>query len=201
MADSFSENLRRLRLEKRLTQQQLSKMMFIDRSNVARWENGTRIPDLILLRRLAECLDVDPSALLNGVDIKNRVPVIILVDDEKSILAGNLRVLNETLPGAEITGFTKPSEALEFARANAVDLAYLDIELGRTSGMELCEQLIQIKPDMNIVFLTAYPEFALKAWNTPACGFLVKPLIPDDIRKSLSSLRHPINVLLTEGAM
>ena len=43
MADSFSENLRRLRLEKRLTQQQLSKMMFIDRSNVARWENGTRI--------------------------------------------------------------------------------------------------------------------------------------------------------------
>jgi DNA-binding XRE family transcriptional regulator len=55
MADSFSENLRRLRLEKRLTQQQLSKMMFIDRSSVARWENGTRIPDLILVRRLAWC--------------------------------------------------------------------------------------------------------------------------------------------------
>ena len=199
MADSFSENLRRLRLEKGLTQQQLSKMMFIDRSSVARWENGTRTPDLILVDRLAECLDVDPSALLKGVDIKSRVPVIILVDDEKSILAGNLRVLNDTLPGAEITGFTKPSEALAFARANAIDLAYLDIELGRTSGMDLCEQLIRIKPDMNVVFLTAYPEYALKAWDTQACGFLVKPLIPDDIRKSLSSLRYPINVSLTEG--
>ena len=199
MADSFSDNLRRLRLEKGLTQQQLSKMMFIDRSSVARWENGTRTPDLLLVDRLAECLDVDPSALLKGVDKKNRVPVIILVDDEKAILSGNLRVLNETLPDVEIIGFTKPSEALEFACANAIDLAYLDIELGKTSGIDLCEQLIRVQPDMNIVFLTAYPEYALKAWNTQACGFLVKPLIPDDIRKSLSSLRHPVNGLFTEG--
>lgn len=199
MTDSFSDNLRRLRLEKGLTQQQLSKMMFIDRSSVARWENGTRIPDLILIYRLAECLSVNPPALLKGSGIKNRVPVIILVDDEKSILAGNLRVLNETLPGAEITGFTKPSEAIEFARANAIDLAYLDIELGRTSGIDLCEQMLRIRPDMNIVFLTAYPEYALKAWDTQASGFLIKPLIPDDIRKSLSSLRNPVSGLLTEG--
>ena len=201
MAYSFSENLRRLRLEKGLSQLQLSKMIFADRSSVARWENGSRIPDLILIKRLAECLGVDLSALLNGVDTNNRVPVIILVDDEKSILAGNLRVLNETLPGAEITGFTKSSEALEFARANAIDLAYLDIELGRTSGIDLCEQLLRIRPDTDIIFLTAYPDYALRAWSTNACGFLVKPLIPDDIRKSLSSLRHPINVSLTEEAM
>ena len=201
MAYSFSENLRRLRLEKGLSQQQLSKMIFADRSSVARWENGSRIPDLILIERLAECLGVDLSALLNGVDTNNRVPVIILVDDEKPILSDNLRVLNNTLPGAEITGFTKSSEALEFARANAIDLAYLDIELGRTSGIDLCEQLLRIRPDTDIIFLTAYPDYALRAWSTNACGFLVKPLIPDDIRKSLSSLRHPINVSLTEEAM
>ena len=201
MAYSFSENLRRLRLEKGLSQLQLSKMIFADRSSVARWENGSRIPDLILIERLAECLGVDLSALLNGVDTNNRVPVIILVDDEKPILADNLRVLNNTLPGAEITGFTKSSEALEFARANAIDLAYLDIELGRTSGIDLCEQLLRIRPDTDIIFLTAYPDYALRAWSTNACGFLVKPLIPDDIRKSLSSLRHPINVSLTEEAM
>lgn len=201
MAYSFSENLRRLRLEKGLSQLQLSKMIFADRSSVARWENGSRIPDLILIKRLAECLGVDLSALLNGVDTNNRVPVIILVDDEKPILADNLRVLNNTLSGAEITGFTKSSEALEFARANAIDLAYLDIELGRTSGIDLCEQLLRIRPDTDIIFLTAYPDYALRAWSTNACGFLVKPLIPDDIRKSLSSLRHPINVSLTEEAM
>ena len=201
MAYSFSENLRRLRLEKGLSQLQLSKMIFADRSSVARWENGSRIPDLILIKRLAECLGVDLSALLNGVDTNNRVPVIILVDDEKPILADNLRVLNNTLPGVEITGFTKSSEALEFARANAIDLAYLDIELGRTSGIDLCEQLLRIRPDTDIIFLTAYPDYALRAWSTNACGFLVKPLIPDDIRKSLSSLRHPINVSLTEEAM
>ena len=169
MAYSFSENLRRLRLEKGLSQLQLSKMIFADRSSVARWENGSRIPDLILIKRLAECLGVDLSALLNGVDTNNRVPVIILVDDEKPILADNLRVLNNTLPGAEITGFTKSSEALEFARANAIDLAYLDIELGRTSGIDLCEQLLRIRPDTDIIFLTAYPDYALRLM--PA-GFL-----------------------------
>lgn len=197
MSDHFSDNLRRFRMEKGYTQQQLASRVFVDRSSVARWESGSRVPDLILLRRLAECLGVEPSALIKGVDMKKRVPVIIMVDDEKSILNGNLKVLGETLPDAEITGFTRPSEAIRFVRANAVDLAFVDIELGKTSGFDLCEQIIRINPEMNVIFLTAYPDYSLQAWKTHACGFLVKPLVEEDIRLQLSLLP---GAMKSEGA-
>lgn len=197
MSDHFSDNLRRLRMEKGYTQQQLASRVFVDRSSVARWESGSRVPDLILLRRLAECLGVEPSALIKGVDMKKRVPVIIMVDDEKSILNGNLKVLGEMLPDAEITGFTRPSEAIRFVRANAVDLAFVDIELGKTSGFDLCEQIIRINPEMNVIFLTAYPDYSLQAWKTHACGFLVKPLVEEDIRLQLSLLP---GAMKSEGA-
>ena len=64
MKRNFAENLQRLRMEKGYTQQQLAKLVSVDRSSITRWETGSRVPDLILLARLADCLGVDPSALL-----------------------------------------------------------------------------------------------------------------------------------------
>ena len=199
MKEGFADNLRRLRLEKGYTQQQLAKLICVDRSSIARWENGSRVPDLILLGRIASFLDVDPSVLLYDANLNSRIPVIIMVDDEKAVLAGNMRVLCEMFPDAEVTGFSKPSEALDFVRFNHVDIAFLDIAMGKTSGIDLCKQMTEIKPELNVVFLTAFPEFSLESWDTQACGFLVKPLIPEDIRKQLSRLRYPVSGLIMKG--
>ena len=49
---------------------------------------------------------------------------------------------------------------------------------------------------MNVVFLTAYREYALDAWDTGACGFLVKPLTVEAVRQRLSTLRFPMGGLL-----
>ena len=199
MADSFADIVRRLRVEEGLSQQQLATKMYVDRSSIARWESGSRLPDLVLIPRLAECLGVDAVTLLPDSDARGRTPRVILVDDETPILAGGLRVLTETLPGAEITGFTRPSEALEYVRGNPVNLAFLDIELGKTTGFELCERMLEINPMTNVVFLTAWPDYALKAWNTTACGFLVKPLMSEDIKAVLTKLKHPIRGLTPAG--
>ena len=118
---------------------------------------------------------------------------------EKAVLAGNMRILCEMFPDAEVTGFSKPSEALDFVRFNHVDIAFLDIAMGKTSGIDLCKQMTEIKPELNVVFLTAFPEFSLESWDTQACGFLVKPLIPEDIRKQLSRLRYPVSGLIMKG--
>ena len=192
MTVNFAERLRKLRTEKGMSQQQLAVKMMVDRSSIARWENGTRSPDITLMPRLSECLGVEVSDLLNDKSQEQAIPRIILVDDEKPNLAGGLRVLCETLPGAEITGFLRPSEALLFARSNLVNLAILDIELGRSNGFELCEKLIALHPETNVVFLTAWPEHALEAWKTDACGFLVKPLMPDDVVQIIPKLKHPV---------
>ncbi len=195
---NLAENMRRLRQEKGYSQQQLARMVCVDRSSIARWESGLRVPDLILLSRLAGCLGVDLSVLLQETetDMASRLPVLIMLDDEKSLLDGNMRVLSDTLPGAEITGFTKPSEALSFVRFNHVDIAFLDIEMGRVSGLDVCDQMTEIDPALNVIFLTAYPEYSLRAWESHACGFLLKPLIPEDIRKQLTMLRHPVSGLM-----
>ena len=195
MAESFADILRRLRAERGLSQKRLAEMMYVNRSSIARWETGSRLPDLVLIPRLAECLGVEATILLPDIIGQDRMPVVILVDDERPILSGGLRVLSATLSGAEITGFTRPSQALEFARGNPVDLAFLDIELGRTTGFELCEKLLEINPTTNVVFLTAWPDYSLKAWNTAACGFLVKPLMPEDVAAVLGKLKHPIRGL------
>ena len=90
-----------------------------------------------------------------------------------------------------ITGFSWPQEAIEYAQANQVDLAFLDIELGTESGLDLCHTLLDINPCTNVVYLTAYPDYALSAWDTEASGFMIKPLTPEGVRRQLKKLRYP----------
>ena len=191
MSVSFAETLRRLRAEKGLSQQQLADQLYVDRSSVAHWESGRRVPDAILISRIAGALDVDVAELFGAPEPRDEKPNVILVDDERIILQGSLPILEGVMPGAVITGFTKPSEAVRFAETNRVALAFLDIEMGTVSGLDLCRKLLDIHPRTNVIFLTAYMDYAFHAWDTGACGFALKPLSPEDLRKQLARLRYP----------
>ena len=188
----FAETLKKLRKEIGLSQVQLGKQMFVNNSTVARWENGTRLPDAAMIARLSRVLDVDVSTLFTMAAKSDESPNIIMVDDNKVLLTDGLSVLEEVMPNATITGFIWPQEAVEYAKANPVALAILDIELGSASGLDLCHTLQEINPRTNVVYLTAYPDFSLDAWDTEACGFMVKPLTSDGIRKQLGKLRYPL---------
>lgn len=191
MSKIFGETLRQLRTKKGYSQQQLSEKLFVDRSSIANWETGRRVPDALLIARIAECLDVDPSVLLSSYDPSEKINVI-LVDNEKIILTGGMPVIEEVMPKAVITGFTKPSEAIEYAKNNRVSVAFLDIEMGKMSGIELCGELLKINPRTNVIFLTAYIDYAFDAWSTGASGFMLKPITPDEVREKLSMLRYPL---------
>ena len=194
MSKSFSETLKKLRTERGLSQQQLANKLFVDRSSIANWENNRRVPDAILMTRLAECLNVSVADLLQGSSVDSENINVILVDDEEILLAGTLPVLSEALPDASITGFTRVSEAITFAKNNPVSIAFLDIELGTHSGIDLCKTLLEINPKTNVIFLTSYPDYAIKAWETEASGFLVKPLQKEDIVHQLGKLRHSVGI-------
>ena len=188
----FADTLKKLRTEKGLSQIQLGKQMFVNNSTVARWENGSRLPDAAMITRLAKVLDVDVGTLLSAAVGSDESPNVIMVDDSKVILSDGLAVLEEVLPNATITGFIWPQEAIDYAKVKRVTLAILDIELGTASGIDLCRKLLEINPRTNVVYLTAYPDYSLDAWDTEACGFMVKPLTSDGIRKQLGKLRYPI---------
>ncbi|MBO5493679.1 MAG: response regulator, partial [Pyramidobacter sp.] len=131
---------------------------------------------------------------LNVAAESDDAPHVILVDDSKIFISGALPVLEAVLPNAVITGFTRPSEAIEYAKRNRIALAYLDIELGRTtSGFDLCRTMLELNPRTNVVYLTAYVEYSFDAWSTGACGFLLKPVTPESVRAQLKNLRFPFS--------
>ena len=187
----FAETLKKLRTAKGLSQRELAERMYVDRSTVARWENGSRLPDTMMIARLSQCLGTDVNTLLSAAAASDEAPNVIMVDDRKIFLSGALPILEEVIPGAIITGFTRPSKAIEFAKANRVVLAFLDIEIGTTNGLDLCRTLLTLNPRTNIVFLTAYIEYSFDAWSTGASGFLLKPITPEAVRAQLKHLRYP----------
>ena len=187
----FAETLRKLRVEKGLSQMQLGSQLYVNHSTIARWENGTRLPDAAMILRLSACLGVDANTLFNLAEQSDESPNVIMVDDSRAILTDSLAILGEVMPNATITGFIWPLEAIKYAKANQVALAILDIELGTASGFDLCRTLREINPRTNVVFLTAYPDYSLDAWKTEASGFILKPLTPEGVREQLKRLRYP----------
>lgn len=187
----FANTLRKLREEKGVSQSELGKQLFVDHSTVARWENGSRLPSAVMIHRIANCLGADANLLFQSTSQSEESPNVIMVDDSKVILSDGIATLGEVMPNATIAGFIWPLEAIEYAKMNRIALAVLDIELGTASGLDLCGTLLEINPCTNIVFLTAYPDYALNAWKTEASGFILKPLTPESVREQLKKLRFP----------
>ena len=192
MSTLLADTLRKLRTEKGLTQTQLANLMYVNKATISKWESGTRVPDVPMITRLAGILAVDVGTLLAGAVRTDEFPNLVIVDDNRAVLSYNLLILKETVPDAVITGFNWPQQAIEYARTNRIDLAFLDIEMGTASGLDLCSTLIEINPCTKVIYLTAYPEYSLN-WDTDASGFLVKPLTPESIRRQLKKLHIPFS--------
>lgn len=191
MKQFFSETLRKLRTEKEISQQMLADKVYVTRSTVARWESGIRLPDAVMISRLADVLGTDVNMLLSAAAQSDECPNVIMVDDRKLILTGGLPILEEVMPNASVTGFTDANEAIEYAKGNRIALAFLDIELRDTTGLELCRKLLEINPHTNVVYLTAYSDYALDAWSTGASGFMLKPITSAGVKEQLEKLRYP----------
>jgi transcriptional regulator with XRE-family HTH domain len=188
---TFGEALLTLRKQKGLSQQEFADLLHVNRSSVANWEADRRLPNATIIAKIAEILDVEVTELLDTANEIDNHPNVIIVDDNKIILTGGTPIIEQALPNANVIGFTKPSEAMEYAKNNRVALAFLDIELGIVNGLDICNSLLEINPRTNVIFLTAYPEYSIKAWNTEASGFMVKPITLEGVKEQLKKLRHP----------
>lgn len=189
MQSSFSKMLKQKRTKAELSQEMLAQRLFVTKSTVARWESGARLPDAAMIVKIAECLGTDVAVLMNAAAESDEAPNIIIVDDNKAVLTDSLSVLGEIIPNATITGFFRPKEAIEFAKANRITLAFLDIEMGSVSGLDVCTALLEINEHTKVVYLTAYGDYSLDAWNTGAVGFMLKPITPEDVIKQLKRLK------------
>lgn len=105
---------------------------------------------------------------------------VIIVDDERLALRKMEKLFAEQI---EIDGcfdvigtFVNPYDALELAQRETLHLAFLDIEMPEIDGFELANRLLDIQPQLQIVFTTAYHEYAVKAFELNALDYLLKPV-------------------------
>lgn len=189
MNSEFSKILKKKRHEMGISQETLAKKLFVTKAAVSNWEKGNRIPDIDMVIKIAKCLDIDIYILMSD---GNETPNVIIVDDDMIILKGSIPIIKSVIPNASVIGFTHPSKAIEYAKNNKVALAFLDIELGNTSGLELCSTLLEINPRTNVVFVTAYSNYALNAWGTRAVGFILKPITAESVSEMVKRLRYPL---------
>ncbi|MDL2238194.1 response regulator [Christensenellaceae bacterium OttesenSCG-928-K19] len=117
---------------------------------------------------------------------------IIAVDDERRALNRIVKVLAKSIPDADVTVFMSAKEAIEHAKDNRIDIAFLDIEMGEMNGLVLAKKLKDIYGDTNIIFITGHSQYGLDAFEIHASGYVMKPISEEDVARELENLRNPI---------
>ena len=110
----------------------------------------------------------------------------ICVDDEKLITDYVVSLCRSIPPLTDAVGFTRAAEALTWLKSNRADLALLDIDMPGINGLELAARIKKIHPDMAIIFLTGYAEYAVDAFELHASGYLLKPIKKERLTTEIS---------------
>src|SRR3546814_9695441 len=89
-------------------------------------------------------------------------------------------------PDYHIKGvFKYPAEALSFIQENEFDLLFLDIEMPIMNGFKLLDNILPVNFD--VIFTTAYDEYAIRAFQYSAINYLLKPITEKAIVSALAS--------------
>jgi two-component SAPR family response regulator len=115
--------------------------------------------------------------------------IAIAVDDEVLMLGALVAAIKASPDITEVTQFSGCDEALEFVKENAVDVAFLDINMRGMGGLALAEQILAIRPDCKIVFCTGYEEYAIPAFKLHASGYLMKPISAEDVQNEINNIK------------
>jgi two-component SAPR family response regulator len=112
----------------------------------------------------------------------------IAVDDEKFGLSRITRLLIESEYLSYVKGYSDVKQAIENFETDNADIAFLDIEMPEMSGLILAEILMEKKPGIEVVFVTAYDKYAVQAFEINAIGYLLKPVELKNINNKIENI-------------
>jgi two-component system response regulator AlgR len=120
----------------------------------------------------------------------NKVITVFIVDDE-SLARERLKRLVQTNSHYQVCGEAENGElALQGISEVQPDIVLLDIRMPGVDGLEVAEGISTYKNPPAIIFCTAYDEYAIKAFNYNAIGYLLKPVRKDDLFKALGQAKQ-----------
>lgn len=115
----------------------------------------------------------------------------ILIDDEKNALEILEWQLHTYCPQVEIVALCNTADSgIEAIRQHAPQLVFLDIEMPKKNGFDVLEAFRN--PSFDVIFTTAYNQFALKAFRFAALDYLLKPIDADDLVNSLKRYERKV---------
>jgi len=119
----------------------------------------------------------------------------IIVDDESSARELLQELIKSYCPEIDIVASFKNLEtAVDHIRMDKPDIVFLDVEMPQYSGYEILDFFDQI--DFNIIFVTAYDKYAIKAFEVSALDYLLKPVEIERLKSaSVISLLLKLNAL------
>ena len=116
----------------------------------------------------------------------------IIIDDEPLAREGLINTL-EGISSIEILeSFSNPIDANKFLQNNTVDLMFLDIEMASLNGLDFAKSLVN-KP--LIIFITAYPQYALDSFEVDAIDYLVKPVRVEKLLRAINKAENYLTLL------
>lgn len=110
----------------------------------------------------------------------------ICVEDEPLILNLTVSLCRELPELDEVEGFLHAQDALCYLEANTADLALLDIDLPDMNGLMLAAKIKALQPNLSVIFLTGYAQYAVDAFQLHASGYLLKPINREKLSAEVS---------------
>lgn len=111
---------------------------------------------------------------------------VAIIDDELHCIKSLELHLKSLFPDCAIVyKTTKPKEAFENLRTVDIDILFLDVEMPGMNGFELLEQFNELP--FNVIFTTAYSQYAVQAFKAKAINYLLKPIDENELKEAIDS--------------
>ena len=119
----------------------------------------------------------------------------ILVDDERLALRQLKQMLERDVDGVEVIAmFSNPNEVIDGVLRHRPDVVLLDIHMPGVNGLNLARQIQSNVPNTEIVFVTAYDQYAVQAFDLYALDYIMKPIQTNRLQQSIFRLREKLNL-------
>lgn len=119
---------------------------------------------------------------------------VIVVDDEWY----NLEEISDLVEKTEFMNvvgkYQNPLKVLETATIGSLQAAFIDIEMPEMDGITLAETLLEINPEMMIIFITSWNQYAVQAFDLNALDYIMKPIKMDRFKRMVEKIQNEVSL-------
>jgi DNA-binding LytR/AlgR family response regulator len=118
------------------------------------------------------------------------MPKCVVAEDEALLREDLIASLARAWPGLEVAAACEDgASALEAIAEHKPEVAFLDIRMPGLTGMEVASAAAEASPATQIVFVTAYNQYAIDAFDRGAVDYLLKPIVPERLAATVERLK------------